>query len=98
MFTLLADDLTFEMKLYVRERLLYHTHEFQANKHRQTHNTTKTKVKSDLDTSIVHSSGNDGFDWHHALQSHIGGSLRSSLLHDLRTLDVSIQMHIYCHP
>jgi hypothetical protein len=97
MFTLFVNDLTFEMKLYVRERLPYHTHEFQANEHRQTHNTTKAKLKSDLDTSIVHSSGNDGFDWHHALQSHIGGSLQSSLLHDLRRADVSIHMNAHCH-
>jgi hypothetical protein len=98
MFTLFVDDLTFEMKLYVRERLPYHTHEIQANDQHEAGNTSNMQIKSDLDTSIAHSSGSDGFDWHHALQFHIDGSLQSSLLHDLRTVDVSIHMHIYCHP
>jgi hypothetical protein len=48
------------------------------------HNNSEAKVKSDPDKSIVHSSGNDEFDWHHALQFHIDGSLQSSSLHDLR--------------
>jgi hypothetical protein len=54
MFTLFVDDLAFEMKLDVRERLPYHTHEIQPNEQRPTHNTTKAKVKSDLDKSIAH--------------------------------------------
>jgi hypothetical protein len=97
MFTLLVDDLTFEMKIYVRERLLYHTQEIHANDQHEAGNTGNTQIKSDLDTSIVHSSGNDEFDWHHALQFHIDGSLQSSSLHDLRTTDVSIHMNAHCH-
>jgi hypothetical protein len=45
MFTLLVDDLTFEMKLYVRERLPYHTHEFQANEQHGASNTSKKYQK-----------------------------------------------------
>jgi hypothetical protein len=95
MFILFVDDLAFEIKLYVRERLPYHTHEFQTNELRRTRNTSKAQVKSDLDKSIVHSSGNDGFDWHHALRFRIDESLQSSSLHDLRTVDVSIHMSIH---
>jgi hypothetical protein len=97
MFTFFDNEQALKMKLGVRQRLAYYNHRFQANEHRQTHNTSKTKVKSDLDTNIVHSSGNDGFDWHHALQFHIDESLRSSSLHDLRTVDASIHMNIHCH-
>jgi hypothetical protein len=85
------------MKLGVRQRHAYHTHALQENEQHGTGYTSKTKVKSDLDKSIAHSSGNDGFDWHHALQFHIDESLQSSSLHDLRTVDVSIHMNIHCH-
>jgi hypothetical protein len=97
MVTFFVGDLDFEIKLDVHQRLAYYNHEFQANKQHGKGYTSKTKVKSDLDKSIAHSSGNDGFDWHHALQFHIGESLQSSLLHDLRTVDASIHMNIHCH-
>jgi hypothetical protein len=67
MFTLFNNEQAAKIKLGVRERLAYYNHEFQANEQHGASNTSKTKLKSDLDKSIVHSCGNDEFDWHHAL-------------------------------